>query len=168
MKYLTPEFSCKLMRLLQVYSSMLVLVLPASSCVRLIQSSMSFLYLNHEVGPSKSGGIFTIIPLDAVHLYVASARYASLNEIEKWEIWGTWDIHRIFLTVAHWWTTILQRDLVPDKIFNNYAPLPLCGCKEFCMCNSFVTRKLGNTQPRTHTRCVILFSPRSILTIPSQ
>ena len=38
---------------------------PVSSCVRSSQSSMSSSYLNHEVDPSKSGGIFTPIPMDA-------------------------------------------------------------------------------------------------------
>ena len=26
----------------------------------------------------------------------------------------------------------------------------VCGCEVFCMCDSFVTRKQRNTQPRTH------------------
>ena len=40
---------------------------PASSCVRSSQSSMSSSHLNQEVDTSKSGGIFTVLPLDAAH-----------------------------------------------------------------------------------------------------
>ena len=40
-------------------------------------------HLNHEVDPSKSGGTFTVIPLDAVQWSVASARYAPPNDSDK-------------------------------------------------------------------------------------
>ena len=65
---LGQEVLCTLMRLLQVCSSMLVHVFPASSCVRSSQSPMSFSYLNHEVDPSKSDGFLIVTPLHAVHL----------------------------------------------------------------------------------------------------
>ena len=63
---------------------------PALSCVRSNQSYTSFSHLNHEVGPSKSGGIFTVVLLGAVQWSVASARHAPPDELadERFEeIW---------------------------------------------------------------------------------
>ena len=48
----------------------------ASSTVSSNQSSISSSYLNQDVGPSKSGGIFVVIPLPAAHCSDDSARYA--------------------------------------------------------------------------------------------
>ena len=40
-------------------------------------------------------------------------------------------------------------------------PLPTpCGCEVFCMCNSFVTRRRGNIQPRTNKKMYDSFQAR--------
>ena len=52
----------------------------SSSTVKSNQSSINSSYLNQDVDPSKSGGIFVVIPLPAVFCHVDSARYAPIND----------------------------------------------------------------------------------------
>ena len=84
-KYLTPSSALRDSRLRSPWNFSAI---PTSLCfsagprlltwntARSSQSSISSSYLNHEVGPSKSGGIFVVIPLAAVQWSDDSARYA--------------------------------------------------------------------------------------------
>ena len=88
-KYLTPSSALRDSRL---RSNLYFSAIPTSLCfsagprlltwstARSSQSSISSSYLKHEVGPSKSGGIFVVIPLAAVQWSDDSARYAPTAE----------------------------------------------------------------------------------------
>ena len=52
----------------------------SSSTARPNQSSINSSYLNQDVGPSKSGGIFCFDSTSCVYCYVDSARYAPTSD----------------------------------------------------------------------------------------
>ena len=67
-------------------------------------------------------------------------------------------------------SSILQQVKEDDLVLvaiDTKRPDSHCGCVVICMCNSFEIKKRGNTQSKTHKRCMTLFIPRPILRIPS-
>ena len=75
---------------------------PFPSTVRSNLSALSSSYRNQDVDPSKSGGIFVVIPLSAVHGSVDSARYAPTKDSQSVYIF-CFEVIKIFLTVTHHW-----------------------------------------------------------------
>ena len=144
---------------------------PASSTVRSSQSPISSSHLNHEVDPSKSGEIFTVIPLEAVHWFVDSARYAPTNDSADRVVFTNcgyqWNLSQSLISLVESFDNFFNGIAFATMITYNLLHCHVVDVKVFFLCNSFVTRKRGNTQPRTHTsKCMILFSPGSIQTNP--
>ena len=106
----------------------------SSSTVRSNQSSINSSYLNQDVDPAKSSGLFVVIPLRAEESNVDSARYAPTNDFLHSFLYSDGRSPKIpsqsligtQTKPTHAGPCSRQDPLLLPR--NNRAPLPLCGC----------------------------------------